>query len=285
MPSRQPFGEILEFFARAVRETRTRLRWSQRALAQRSGVAQSRISRIERAALPSLRLAEVDHLLGAMGARYRLELDPPWVDRPRQADVVHARCCAHVARRLSFLGWVVAREVEIDGGRSRGWIDVLAYHEPSRRLLVIEVKTEIHDIGRIERSLNWYAREAPLAARRLGWRPSTVGSALLVLDTTANGATLRTNSELMRVGFPSRARALRAVVEGTAPIDGERHLALIDPRSRRSAWLRPTVLEGRHSPAPYRDYIDAVRMIESAGSGRDKRSSTGSPGASARPTG
>lgn len=278
VPQHQPVLGILEFFGRAVRETRKRLGWSQHELSRRTGIAQSRISRLERAMLPSVRLAEVDRLLAAMGVRYRVALDPPWIDERPQADFLHARCVAYVARRLTSAGWVVAREVKVDGGRTRGWIDVLAYHEPTGRLLVIEVKTEIHDIGQVERTLNWYTREASSSARRLGWRPTTVESALLVLDTTVNGVTLRANRPVLGIGFPARARALQAVVVGGAAMAPARHLALIDPRSRRRAWLRSTVLDGRHSPALYRDYIDAVRLIGDDRFVRDSRSHTGSFG-------
>jgi hypothetical protein len=91
-----------------------------------------------------------------------------------------------VTRRLVGSGWLVQREVEIGADRIRGWIDILAFHPESGVLLVIEVKTEIHDVGAIERSMNWYQREAMRAAHRLGWRPRAVGSALLVLQSRAN---------------------------------------------------------------------------------------------------
>ena len=47
-------------------------------------------------------------------------------------------------------------------------MDLLAWHPATGLLLVIEVKTELHDLGANERQLNWYEREAWAAARRLG---------------------------------------------------------------------------------------------------------------------
>jgi hypothetical protein len=42
---------------------------------------------------------------------------------------------------------------------------------------------------------------------------------------------------------------------------GGRGLALIDPSSRRRAWLIRTRLDGRRSPAPFADYADAARRL------------------------
>src|SRR5215213_4678894 len=59
--------EILTLVARTNGETRHKLGWSQRELSRRSGVTQSRISAIERAVLPTVRLEEIDRLYAAMG--------------------------------------------------------------------------------------------------------------------------------------------------------------------------------------------------------------------------
>ena len=201
-PASERLGEVL---ARTVRTTRLRLRWTQRELSRRSGVTQSQISRIERLKLPDVRLATIDRLLAAMGVRYRVSIDLPWLDQQAQDDFVHALCSGHVGRRLTPDGWLIAREVEIGDGRSRGWIDMLAFHPASGWLLVIEIKTEIRDVGRIERSMNWYQREAVAAAKRLGWRPRRTGKALLVLLSTANERTLGLNRDLLANAFPQRA--------------------------------------------------------------------------------
>jgi hypothetical protein len=85
-------------------------------------------------------------------------------------------CSAYVQRRLEAAGWQVAREVRIEDGRYVGWIDLLAFHAPTATLLVIEVKTQIEDVGAIERSIDWHIRGARRAAERLGWRAGAVGA-------------------------------------------------------------------------------------------------------------
>lgn len=154
------------------------------------------------------------------------------------------------------------REVEVGGDRARGWIDILAFHPGSALLLVIEVKTEILDIGAVERTMNWYEREAVLAARRFGWQPVWVGSALLTLDSSVNEERVLSSASVFAAGFPGRAPELLAVIGGEAPSGNHRFLATLDPRSRGAKWLRATRSDGRRTAAAYVDYIDATRLME-----------------------
>lgn len=213
-------------------------------------------------------------LLEAMGARLSIGVDRPYLaSRDRQRDPAHAASAGYVCRRLIRAGWQVATEVEVGGDRSRGWIDVLAYHPGTRILLVIEIKTEIRDLGAIERTLGWYEREAWAAARRRGWRPRLVRGGLVLLATEDNDARLKENAASFRLGFPLRARdATGVVMDGLVPGRG-RFLAMIDPASRRTSWLRPTPLDGRRTPAPYADYLGflAAGCRHTSRSGRTSR--------------
>jgi transcriptional regulator with XRE-family HTH domain len=258
--------QLLDVVGETVKTTRKNARWSQRELSRRSGVSQAQICRIERGTCRNLEVGVIDRLFVALGIRYWLAADVPRVTRP-QSDQVHARCSAYSTRRLVSDGWLVKREVEIGTDRSRGWIDILAFHPGSGVLLVIEIKTELPDLGAVERSMNWYEREAVRAARRFGWRPSWVGSALLLLHSRANDERVMSARSVIQIGFPGRARELQGVVRGEEPRNG-RFVAMIDPRSRRAAWLRSTRSDGRRSRAAYVDYIDAARLLEASPSVR-----------------
>jgi hypothetical protein len=132
--------------------------------------------------IADLTFNSANRLLEAMGARLAVDVSAPFLpDREPQRDTAHAHCSAYAAIRLKRSGWETAGEVEVGGDRSRGWIDLLAYHPQHRLLLVIEIKTEIRDLGAIERSLGWYEREAWAAARRLGWRPRQIVGCLFLL--------------------------------------------------------------------------------------------------------
>ena len=246
--------ETAKAIAIAVRDLRRALGWTQADLASRAGVSQSLVSAVERRRLADLTFGTATGLLEAMGARLAVGVNRPFVaGRERQRDAAHAACSVYVARRLIAAGWSVASEVEVGGDRSRGWIDLLAFH-PSGVVLVVEIKTEIHDLGALERTLGWYEREAWAAARRRGWRPRIVVGGVILLSTDVNDAVLRDNAATFRLGFPIRFRELAAIVsEGRVEHRG-RFVAMVDPQSRRVAWIRPTALDGRSAPARYPDY-------------------------------
>ena len=249
---------------RTFRDARLSLGLSQRQLEARCGIAQSAQSRFERGLPSAIDLDAIERLAAAMGGRVRLVFDAPFLnDRARQRDRLHALCIGHVARRLRRHGWLVETEVEIAGTFGPGWIDVLAFHPESGRLLVIEIKTEIRDLGRTHRPLAWYESRAVSAARGLGWRVRGTHGALLVLATAAVDQAIRENRSLVTTAFPVRARDLATFVErpDSPQLEG-RSLALIDPLSRRAKWLRSSTLDGRRTPAPHADYADVVRTLE-----------------------
>jgi len=265
---------ILRLVAATVLRLRTASRWTQHQLGHRADVAQSEVSDVEHARLPDLPIGTAVRLLTALGAQTTLMIQSPFMAEPRpQRDPAHARLTAFVARRLTACGWLVRTEVEIVSPRARGWIDILAFHPGTRRLLVIECKTELPDIGAIERQLGWYEREAPAIASRLGWRPTSVLGCLIVLDTISNSDRVRANRVTFDLDFAVRAAALLRVVNAEdvklrarpgAPLRG---LAMADPRSRRSNWLVHTSLDGRRSTPRYLDYADFIRQ-RTGGRGR-----------------
>ena len=259
-PVRLPVKTI----ALSVSDLRKTLGWTQAELGRRAHFSQSFVSRVERALRPDLTFADATRLLEAMGARLTFAVSAPFLaDRELQRDPAHARCSSYVAARLKRDGWLTATEIEVGGDRSRGWIDVLACHPAQRLLMVVEIKTEIRDLGAIERTLGWYEREAWVAARRLGWQPSTLVGCLFLLATEMNEARIGDNQAAFSAGFPIRATELRRIMASEVPVHrGARAMALIDPRSRRYDWLRPSRLDGRRTPAPYVDYADFMRVIQ-----------------------
>ena len=253
-----------EVVGAAIGSLRYAIGWTQAELGARVGQTQGWISRVENGRVDDLTFDTAERLLGAMGARLVATVEAPYLgDRQRQRDPAHSRISAYVTARLARGGWQVATEVEIGGDRSRGWIDVLAYHAAAGLLLVIELKTEIRDLGEIQRSLGWYEREAWQAARRLGWRPRQVIGCLLLLATEANDIRAGDNRDAFAVEFAGRAGELGATLAGEVPpLPTRRFVAMVDPRSRRRAWTRPLRIDGRRAAAPYRDYADFMRATK-----------------------
>lgn len=248
--------------AQLCRDTRRALGQTQQQLADAIGVTRAHISAIERGvANPTLDV--VERLLGALGLEVDLSVRGPAIIGDRRIrDTVHARCSAYVHRRLITAGWRVEREVEIIQARSHGWIDLLAFDARTGTLLVIEIKTRLDDMGAIERQLGWYTRTARDVAARFDWHPHRVVPWLLVLSSEECEARLRSHAELVGHAFPVRASAMLALAtDPGAPWPGDRGVALIDPRSRRRAWLVRTRIDGRRSASPYRDYAGAAAQI------------------------
>ena len=262
-PRVEPALDLSRRVGDAVRSTRLAAGWTQRELARRLGTYHVAVVRIEAGprSAADLRLASAAfELLGI-----RLAIDSATiglVGRREQRDFVHARCESYSAGRLRPDGWDVRLEVEVGEGRYRGWIDLLAFHPVARAVLCGELKTELDDIGRIQRTLGWYQREAWAAARRAGWRPRSVSAALLVLSTTESDARIRANRDLLREAFPTRAADLAKWIRTPSGDGLPSALAMIDPRSRRIDWLRPTESDGRRSPAPYADYRAAAIALK-----------------------
>ena len=248
---------------RLVRGARVTIGWTQQELGDRAAVPQSLVSRLERGLHSGADFDDLQRIAKVMGGRFTIGLTAPFlVDRSRQRDRVHAVCIAYVIRHLRRAGWRAESEVEIGGSAGPGWIDVLAWHPASGALLVIEVKTEVHDFGRIQRTLGWYEHRAWEAARRLGWLPQRSRGALILLDTASVATVLRANRELAAAAFPVRAAELAAFVGAPSSSTSlGRAIAAIDPLSRRAAWLRPTRLDRRRQPPAWFDYADVARRI------------------------
>jgi transcriptional regulator with XRE-family HTH domain len=255
--------ELAVEVGRLIRSARMTIGWSQQELGDRAHVAQSMVSRLERGVRAGADLDDLQRIAKAMGGRLTITLTAPFLaDRGRQRDRVHAACVGYVVRHLRQTGWRAESEVEINGRSGLGWIDVLAWHPSSGALLVIEIKTEIHDFGRVQRTLSWYESRSWDAARRLGWSPRRSHAALILLDSEAVTATLRANRDLADQAFPERAARLTAfVVDPASSILHGRSMATVDPLSRRRIWLRSTGVDRRRRPPAYLDYAAAARHL------------------------
>lgn len=246
----------------ACLDTRVRLDLTQQQIADRVGVSRGYIAKVERGqANPSLRF--VESLADALGLELEVLARPPIFVKDRlQRDVVHAHCSGYVDRRLVASGRRTAREVEVRHGRSHGWIDLLAFDPESGTLLIIEIKTRLDDLGAIERQLGWYERSAWKVARELGWRPRRLATWLLLLSSDEVERAVRTNKVVIGSSFPRRAPDMLADLAAPEQMAaGSRGLALVDPTSRRRDWLIRTQIDGRRSPAAFRDYADAARIV------------------------
>ena len=245
---------VLLAIAAAVLRARRARGWSQRRLASEAGVSQSIVAKVERVAIPDMPIATAIRVLAPLDIPFALQLPAPMVHRVTR-DAAHARCIAHVIKRLERTGYAVASEVEVSGPGWTGAIDVLAFHPVAHVLLIFEVKTEIHDLGGLDRQLGRYERCSWEVARALGWRPRAVTGVVLVLWTAENDRRLAADRAWFVRRFKLRARALGRLIDDPehVPDRGVRGVAMLDPRSRRARWPIATRLDGRNTLAPYAD--------------------------------
>lgn len=193
-----------------VRALRHRRRWRQVDLAQRAGVSPSLIGRVERGRLGTIPLGKLRRVAGALDARFDTILRWQGADLDRLLDSRHAAMHDAMAGLLGSLdGWQFEPEVSFSIFGERGIIDILAWHPGRRMLLVIELKTEIVDIGRLLGSMDQRRRLGPDIVRRFGWEPVAVSTWVVVADGRTNRRTLATYVGVLRAKFPADGRRMR----------------------------------------------------------------------------
>ena len=116
-------------------------------------------------------------------------MQPRWRggELERLLDEGHAALQAGWKERLERWGWQARAEVSYNRYGERGRVDLLAWHEPLRILLVVEIKTDVVDAQALLGSMDAKVRLAPFVARGLGWQnASTVVPALVIADESTN---------------------------------------------------------------------------------------------------
>ncbi|HEX5827644.1 MAG TPA: helix-turn-helix transcriptional regulator [Candidatus Limnocylindrales bacterium] len=156
--------------------------------------------------------------------------------------------------------------LEVDG---RHLDDRRRQRDRVHAVLVEETKTDLPDIGGLQRAMSFYRRTAWDAARAMGWRPRTAHVLVVCLDSSAMRRRLADNRGAISSAFPARVDVTLAWLrDPSAPPPQGWTIALADPATRPTRWLR-AALGTRRSPAPYEHYADAVRRLDGdPGAGR-----------------
>jgi transcriptional regulator with XRE-family HTH domain len=238
-------------FGASIRTSRAARGWTQRELAARAGVRQSVVCAVESG--DGARFETLEKLCIALDGELRLEARLPFAgEGVGQSDVAHARCVGAARRILTPEAYECATEQLVTDGPWRGWIDLVGYCARTRRLVVVEVKTELRDAGGLERQVDRYVRRCLDVARRHGWRVSEVVVVVLVLATAEADAFIIANRDVMESAFPVRGREAIAALLDRGPVRG-RMLLMLDPRRRGRRALSRSRADGRRTQAPYRD--------------------------------
>jgi len=122
----------------ALRLVRRRRGWAQAELALRAGCSQGLVSMLERGHLETVSLRALRRVAAVLDIRIDVRARWRAGDLDRLLNARHSELHELVARWFAaeLPEWVLAPEVSFAIYGERGVIDVLAWHEPSRSLLV-----------------------------------------------------------------------------------------------------------------------------------------------------
>ncbi len=231
----------------ALRLVRRRRGWTQEDLAGAAGVCQATVSRIERGHLRTLAVQRIREVLAALDMQ--LDLAPRWrgADLDRALNAGHNAMHEALARQFSGLPeWATRPEVSFSHWGERGVIDMLAWHDPTRTLLVVELKTDLVDPGGLIAQVDRYQRLAPVVARQLGWEAVAASSWVVVADDESNRHRLSDHLALLRGRFPLDGRSIESGLgRPTVPIEAlsfvriEGHARVPRRGGRRTSVSRP----------------------------------------------
>ena len=208
-------------FGARVRVVRMRLDWRQEDVAARAGVGASTVCRIERGQLERVRLSTLRAVLKVL--EIELQLLPRWRggDLDRLADEGHAALAGIVASGLEAAGWTVQPEVSFSVYGERGSIDLLAWHAPTRTLLVVEVKTSLNSVEETLRRQDVKVRlAAGIARERFGWASKSVAWLLALPDDVTARRRVARHGRLFDRAYPLRGQAARTWLHHPAGASG-----------------------------------------------------------------
>jgi transcriptional regulator with XRE-family HTH domain len=205
---------------RVFRAVRVRQRLRQVDVALRAGVSAATVNRIEHGRLVEVRLSSL--LKVAQVLDIRLEMTTWWRggDLDRMLNSKHAALAeSAMAWLLASPGWEIRPEVSFNIDGERGIVDLLAWHPATRTLLVMELKTDIVDVGELLGTFDRKRRLAWRIAATQGWRPESVGCALVLRESRTNRRRVEQHTRLLRASMPDDGRRLRSwLLAPTGPV-------------------------------------------------------------------
>jgi transcriptional regulator with XRE-family HTH domain len=221
-----------------VRAVRRRRGLSQAALAASASISHGTVSLIERGHCDTLSLRAVRRVAAAL--EIRIDLQARW--RGGELDRLLSRRHARLGEGFAAFmverpGWIVEPEVSFSIYGERGIVDLLGWHEATRHLLVIELKTEFVDLNELLGTLDRKRRLARSIVTERGWRPATVSVWLVVEDTRTNRRHAAQHRTLLRAALPLDGRQLGPFL--ARPAEATLGMAF---------WPSANPRSGRHGP-------------------------------------
>jgi transcriptional regulator with XRE-family HTH domain len=226
-------------FGATVRAARLKRAWRQVDLAKRARVSQTVVSRVERGQIPEMTLAVLRQVAAALEIRLELQPRGQGAELDRLLSARHSALHESVARALAhdFPDWVMASEVSFSIWGERGVIDLLLWHPERRALLIIEIKTELVDVGALIGTMDRRRRLSAKVVEPRGWRPRIVSTWVILAESRTNARRIAEHRTVLRTAFPAGLREVRRWLR--APVGSIAGLSLWrEPARRRIAPTR-----------------------------------------------
>jgi transcriptional regulator with XRE-family HTH domain len=239
---------------RQLRDLRIRSRLRQSDVSALTGIPRNVIGEVERGTLAHISVDGIRLLAAALGAELDLRVRWHGEQLDRLADEAHSATVAATIARLQRNGWTMEVEVSFSIWGERGSIDILAWHEATSTLLVVEVKSVMPDVQATLHGLDRKARLAPEIAERFGWAPGHVARLLVVAESPTSRGRVRRHALVLGSALPDRGSRVRAWLR--RPVGTVRGLVFLSNASpagtTRGQWRRERVRVPRscRMPAP-----------------------------------
>jgi hypothetical protein len=180
-------------------------------VAVRAGVSATVVARIERGRLLDVSLRSLLAVCDALDIR--LDFTAWW--RGGELDrMLNAKHAALAESATAFVldqpGWQVRAEVSFNVDGERGVVDLVAWHDATRTILLIELKTDIVDVGETIGTFDRKRRLAGRIAAMLGWRAEHAACALVVREGSTNRRRVALHELTLRSSLPDEGRRFKA---------------------------------------------------------------------------
>ena len=194
---------------RSLRALRVRRRLRQADVAAKAGISRSQYSRIERGSLRGLPVGDLQSACAALGADMDVRVRWHGEGLDRLLDAAHADLVNRTVRLLTDAGWESAVEVTFNEYGERGSVDLLGWRADVHALLVIEVKSVIPDAQATISAHDRKRRLAGVIGTARGWKPTVVGSLLVVADSSTSRERVHDLGDLFGKAYPERSTVVR----------------------------------------------------------------------------
>lgn len=195
----------------AIRAMRIKRGWRQRDLAARASVSPATVSLIERGHLDAVSMRAFRRVTAALEVRADVNLWLPHGELDRLVNAGHAALHEAMARFLKTLpGWSHLPEVSFAIYSEKGVIDILAFHEATGSLLVIELKTEMVSLEDLLTTMDIRVRHAAKIARERGWNARSVSAWVVFAESRTNRRRVSAHSSALRSAFPANGHEVRS---------------------------------------------------------------------------